>query len=393
MTEKSIEWRIPFNKPAIVGTEFDGVQQVFSHGKFAGGGGFNKACNQWLKQHLNACDVLLTTSCTHALEMAALLCELSPDDEVILPSYAFTSTATAFARCGAKLVFVDCLSSTMNLDPDAVAVAITPRSKVIVALHYAGVSCDMRALRALADKHKLKIVEDAAQALFASHEGQPCGTLGDYGCFSFHETKNLHCGEGGALVLNRPEDVEKAEILLEKGTNRMRFFRGETSRYEWVGMGSSYVTSELNAAFLLAQLKAGEDITKARLASWKAYYRFLQPLEAAAQLELPSPPSNCKHNGHIFWIKLADKLERDALIAHLKVQGIAAVFHYIPLHSAPAGRVYGSFHGEDLNTTKESMRLLRLPLYYDITEAEIEAVVCAVTDFFVAAGDRSNATT
>ncbi|ABG30273.1 dTDP-4-amino-4,6-dideoxygalactose transaminase [Roseobacter denitrificans] len=386
-----MEWRIPFNKPALVGTESGEVQQVFAQGKFAGGGTFNKACNRWLRDHLDASGVLITTSCTHALEMAALLCDLQPQDEVILPSYAFTSTATAFARCGAKLVFVDCEAATMNLDANAVAAAITPRSKVIVALHYAGVSCDMRALRALADEHGLKIVEDAAQALFASYDGKPCGTLGDYGCFSFHETKNMHCGEGGALVLNRPEDVQKAEVLLEKGTNRMQFFRGETSRYEWVGMGSSYVPSELNAAFLLAQLKAGAQITQARLASWQSYERLLRPLEEAGHVALPNPPRDCQHNAHIFWIKLAGKPERDAMIAHLKAQGIAAVFHYIPLHSAPAGRVYGTFHGEDINTTRESERLLRLPLYYAITQEEIAEVVHAVTAFFALTGETHSA--
>lgn len=374
-----MQWQIPFNKPAITGTEQAILEDVFRHNKFSGGGEFNKQCNAWLKEHLGAAGVLMTTSCTHALEMAALLCDLQPGDEVILPSYAFTSTATAFARCGARLVFVDCDPVTMNIDPQAVEQAITPRSKVIVALHYAGVSCDMQALRRLADAHGLKIVEDAAQALFASYQNEPCGTLGDYGCFSFHETKNIHCGEGGALVLTHPDDVEKAEIMLEKGTNRMRFFRGETAKYEWVGMGSSYVPSELNAAFLLAQLRMGEAITAQRLARWELYHHLLQPLAQQGLVELPSPPEDCQHNGHIFWIKTATQTQRDGLIHALKQQGIGATFHYIPLHSAPAGAEYGEFVGTDRYTTAESGRLVRLPLYYGISEHDVETVVQAIT--------------
>lgn len=376
-----MQWRIPFNKPTIVGTEQAKIEQVFLKRKFSGGGDFNQACNQWLQEHLHAKGVLLTTSCTHALEMAALLCDLKPLDEVILPSYAFTSTATAFARCGAKLKFVDCNPQTMNIDPVAVEQAITSHSKVIVALHYAGVSCDMQSLRNLANKYGLKIVEDAAQALFSSYRGTPCGTLGDYGCFSFHESKNLHCGEGGALILNHIEDVERAEILLEKGTNRMSFFRGEKSKYEWVGMGSSYVPSELNAAFLLSQLNAGDHIITRRLARWQRYHDLLQPLANDGMISIPNPPTVGQHNAHIFWIKLANKKTRDALIVYLKQHGIGAPFHYIPLHSAPAGAKYGEFVGEDRYTTNDSDRLLRLPLFYDLTESEVEEVVSRIFTF------------
>lgn len=385
-----MQWHIPFNKPAITGNEPALLQQVFTKNKFSGGGYFNAACNAWFTEHFGAAGALMTTSCTHALEMAALLCDLKAGDEVILPSYAFTSTATAFARCGANLVFVDCEPDTMNMDMRAVADAITPRTRVVVALHYAGVSCDMNTLRTLADKHNLKIVEDAAQALFASYHGQPCGMLGDYGCFSFHETKNLHCGEGGALVLRHAEDVEKAEILLEKGTNRMRFFRGETSKYEWVGMGSSYVPSELNAAFLLAQLQEGANITSHRLALWHHYRTLLAPLAEAGFIELPNPRAECGHNAHIFWIKLANKTQRDRLIAHLKERNIGATFHYIPLHSAPAGQQYGRFHGEDKFTTRESERLVRLPLFHSLTEAEQQLVAEAVAGFIATLPARTS---
>lgn len=376
-----MQWRIPFNKPAIVGTESDRIRDVFSKNKFSGGGTYNKACNQWLIDNLNAAGALMTTSGTHALEMAAQLCDIQTSDEVILPSYAFTSTATAFARCGARLKFVDVSPQTMNIDPAAVERAITPRTKVIVALHYAGVSCDMQALRKLAARHALKIVEDAAQAILASYREVPCGTLGDFGCFSFHETKNLHCGEGGALILKHPEDVERAEILLEKGTNRMQFFRGETSKYEWVGMGSSYVPSELNSAFLLAQLETGEQITAKRLSVWQHYRKRLQPLAEDGLINLPEPTSECQHNAHIFWIKLANRSQRDALIAWLKVKGIGATFHYIPLHSSPVGPQYGEFIGEDRFTTRESNRLVRLPMFYSLTESEVDEVTNCIASF------------
>ncbi len=376
------KWRIPFNRPTLVGAEQANLDEVLSRRKFSGGGHYNAACNSWLRSHLGVRGVLMTTSCTHALEMAALLSDVQPSDEVVLPSYAFSSTATAFARCGARLKFVDCDPQTMNIDTAAVEKAITPRTKVIVALHYAGVSCNMQALQALADRHGLKIVEDAAQALFASYRGQPCGTFGDYGCYSFHETKNLHCGEGGALVLNRKEDVEKAEILLEKGTNRMRFFRGDIAKYEWVGMGSSYVPSELNTALLLAQLEANETITANRLAHWHHYREALTPLREAGLIELPKPPDDCQNNAHIFWIKLAGKTQRDELITDLKQRGIGATFHYVPLHSTPAGRKYGEFAGEDRYTSRDSDRLLRLPLFFGMADAEVEEVTSHIAGFF-----------
>ncbi len=376
-----MQWRIPFNKPTIVGTERDNINNVFHNNKYAGGGSFNKACNLWLKDNLHAAGALTTTSCTHALEMAALLCDLQGSDEVILPSYAFTSTATAFARCGARLKFVDISPQTMNIDPVAVEKAITKNTKVIVVLHYAGVSCDMQAIRQLAEQYSLRIVEDAAQSMLASYLDIPCGTLGDFGCFSFHETKNLHCGEGGALILKHAEDIERAEILLEKGTNRMQFFRGEVAKYEWFDMGSSYVPGELNTAFLFAQLEAGQQINTKRLSLWNCYQKHLQPLAQKEWISLPQPPQECQHNAHIFWIKLKDKVQRDSLIKYLKRRGIGATFHYIPLHSAPAGVRYGQFSGADIFTTKESERLVRLPIFYSLTESEIEEVVMNITDF------------
>lgn len=294
---------IPFNRPGVIGTEHEYLKSVFKRGKFGGGGPFSKRCCEWLRENYGAPAALTTTSGTHALEMAALLCDLRPGDEVILPSFAFPTTASAFVRCGASLVFVDVDPATMNIDVAAVAAAITPRTRVIIALHYAGVSCDMDSLSRLATEHGAFLVEDAAQAVFSSYKRKPCGTIGSFGCLSFHESKNIHCGEGGALVINDAEYVERAEIIWEKGTDRSRFFLGQVDKYSWQELGSSYVLSELNSAFLLAQLEEGERITADRLRSWNEYASLLQPLADSGLVEVPGIPSDCSHNGHIYWIK------------------------------------------------------------------------------------------
>lgn len=309
-----------------------------------------------------------------------MMCDLEPGDEVILPSYAFPSTATAFARCGASLVFVDVEPETMNLDVDAVAAAIGPRTRVLVPLHYAGVACDMGALAALAGEHDLTIVEDAAHALLSTYEGRACGTFGAFGCLSFHESKNLHCGEGGALLVNRGELAARAEMVVEKGTDRSRFFRGEVDKYTWQDIGSSFVLSELNAAFLCAQLERAAEITADRVASWRRYHGRLAPLAAGGRIEVARVPAGRRHNGHMYWIKVADADERSRLMAFLDDRGISAVFHYVPLHSSPAGRRFGRFAGEDRHTTSGAERLLRLPLYFGFRE--VDRVVDAIEIFF-----------
>ena len=361
---------IPFNKPAIIGTEQNYLKQVFQYGKFAGGGPFTQQCRDWLKQHYGSSDALTTTSCTHALEMAALMCDLRPGDEVVLPFYAFTSTASAFVRCGASLVFVDVEPTTMNIDPKAVDSAITSKTRVLVALHYAGVACDMEALLALADEHNLILVEDAAQAILAKYQDRPCGTIGLFGCLSFHESKNVHCGEGGALIINNRDYVDRAEVILEKGTDRLRFRRGEVDKYSWRDLGSSYVLSELNCAFLSAQLEHGCEITKERLSNWRYYHELLSPLARQGLIDIPDRAAVGAHNGHIFWIKTKNLEERTTLIAFLRERGIHSVFHYVSLHSSSAGRRYGRFIGEDRYTTSGSERLVRLPLYYGFSQAE-----------------------
>ena len=372
--------RIPFNVPTITGNERGYIDEVFRAKKFSGDGPMSQRCNAWLRQHFNVDGAFVTTSCTHALEMAALLCDLNSGDEVILPSYAFSSTATAFARTGARLVYVDVDPVTMNIDPGSVAAAITPKTRVVVALHYAGVGCDMQTLTALASRHGLIIVEDAAQCMFASQGGRPLGTFGAFGCISFHESKNLHCGEGGALIVNDPAYIPRAEVILEKGTDRVRFKREGLGKYTWRDIGSSYVLSDLNAAFLLAQLEGGERITRARLATWNAYRTALQPLNRAGKLQLAEIPPDNAHNAHIIWIKLRELAERDALIEHLASARIMGTFHYIPLHSAPAGPKYGTFSGVDNHTTRESERILRLPIYSGF--AAVERVVGCIEHFF-----------
>ena len=373
---------IPFNIPPQVGTELGYMRQAMANNKICGDGPFTRRCDEWMEQRFHAGKVLLTTSGTTALEMAALLCGIQPGDEVILPSYTFSSTATAFVLAGAKLVFVDIRPDTMNIDEAKIEPAITEKTKVICVMHYAGVACDMDTIMQIARRHNLKVVEDAAQGVMASYKGKALGTIGDFGCYSFHETKNFSMGEGGALVINDPETVTKAEILREKGTNRASFLRGQVDKYTWVSYGSSYLPSDLNAAYLWAQLEAAERINLQRLSLWQTYYDALEPLAKAGRIELPTIPADCVHNAHMFYIKLRDNDDRSQLIAWLKEAEIMAVFHYIPLHSSPAGEAFGMFAGEDRYTTKESERLLRLPLFFNLAPVNQRTVINTLLSYF-----------
>lgn len=378
---------INFNVPPYVGTEMDYVRQAAEQNrKICGDGPFTARCHQWLEERFGAEKALLTTSGTSALEMAAILCELEPGDEVILPSFTFSTTATAFVLAGAKLVFVDILPDTMNLDETKIEEAITDRTRVIVPVHYAGVACDMDAILDIARRHNLKVVEDAAQGVMSTYKGRALGTLGDFGCYSFHETKNYSAGEGGALLVNDPACVERAEIIREKGTNRARFFRGQVDKYTWVDYGSSYLPSDMNAAYLWGQLEAADAINEDRLATWNAYYEAFEPLAQAGLVQLPFVPDDCQHNAHMFYL-VCDSLEqRTALIDFMKARGVQLVFHYIPLHSSPAGERFGRFHGKDEHTTSISERLVRLPLYYGMTAADRAAVIDAVLAFYQGGG-------
>lgn len=373
---------IPFNVPPVVGTEINYIAQAIASHKICGDGQFTKRCSQWLEERFHAQKVLLTTSGTSALDMAALLCDLHPGDEVILPSFTFSSTATAFALTGATLVFVDVHPDTMNIDEQKVEEAITERTRVIVPVHYAGIACEMDTIMEIARKHHLLVVEDAAQGVMSTYKGRPLGTIGDFGCYSFHETKNFSMGEGGAIVINDPAYNTRAEILREKGTNRSCFFRGQVDKYTWVDIGDSYLPSELNAAYLWAQLEMADQINQNRADSWERYYAALLPLAGQGCIDLPSVPKDCCHNAHMFYIKCKDLEERTKLISRLKEQGISAVFHYIPLHSAPAGKTYGRFHGADVYTTSESDRLVRLPMYYGLAPEDVDRVVKAVKEFY-----------
>lgn len=373
---------INFNVPPVIGTETKYIQDAISSKKICGDGQFTKMCSQWLEENTGTSRALLTTSCTHALEMAALLLDIKPGDEVIMPSYTFVSTADAFVLRGAKVVFVDIRPDTMNIDENLVEDAITDRTRAIVPVHYAGVSCDMDKICALAQKYNLAIVEDAAQGVTSTYKGKVLGTIGDYGCYSFHETKNYSMGEGGALLIKNPESILMAEIIREKGTNRSQFFRGQVDKYTWMEAGSSYLPSELNAAYLWAQLEDIENIFDDRMASWNLYNDLLQDLKVTGKIELPFVPDDCEHNAHMFYIKTKDLEERTQLINFLKDKGIATAFHYIPLHSAPAGKKYGEFHGKDKYTTKESERLLRLPLYYGLKQDEVEMIAKSIYEFY-----------
>lgn len=373
---------IRFNVPPYVGKETEYMKAAIDSHKICGDGEFTKRCNAWIEEHTGTAKALLTTSGTQALEMAALLSDIQPGDEVILPSYTFVSTANAFVLRGAKLVFVDIRPDTMNIDEKLIEDAITDKTRAIVPVHYAGVGCEMDTIMDIAKRHNLVVVEDAAQGVNAYYKGRALGSIGDYGCFSFHETKNYSMGEGGAILINRPEQIEDAEIIREKGTDRSRFFRGQVDKYTWVNIGSSFLPSDINAAYLMAQLEMADEINENRLQSWARYNEGLQDLAQEGVIELPYIPEECAHNAHMFYIKTKDMEERKALISYLKERDIAAVFHYVPLHSAPAGLRFGRFHGEDRYTTKESERLLRLPMYYNLSESDQQKVIDAVHGFY-----------
>ena len=373
---------IYFNNPPFVGNELEYVRQAIDNQKICGDGPFTKKCSQWIESKTGTSKALLTTSCTHATEMAALLLDIKPGDEVIMPSYTFVSTADAFVLRGAKAVFVDIRPDTMNIDENLIESAITEHTKAIVPVHYAGVSCEMDKITELALKYNLKIVEDAAQGILSTYKGKMLGTIGDFGCYSFHETKNYSMGEGGALLIRDPNYIEKAEIIREKGTNRSKFFRGQIDKYTWVDAGSSYLPSDLNAAYLWAQLEQADKIFDNRMKTWNLYYELLTDLQKQGVISLPVVPEHCTHNAHMFYIKVKDLDERTHLIDFLKEQGILAVFHYIPLHTAPAGRKFGVFCGEDRYTTKESERLVRLPMYYGLEEEKVVYIVNKIKDFY-----------
>lgn len=372
--------KINFNIPLVTGKEEEYLQNVFKNAKFSGDGDYTLKCNAKFLEMYPDSKTLLTTSCTHALEMAAILIDIQPGDEVIMPSYTFVSTANAFVLRGAKIIFVDVRPDTMNIDEQLIETAITDKTKAIVPVHYAGVSCEMDTIMSIAKQYNLYVIEDAAQGMMSSYKGKPLGTIGDIGCFSFHETKNYQCGEGGAIVLNKEKFFERAEFIREKGTNRSKFFRGQIDKYSWVDVGSSYLPSELNAAFLLAQLESAKKVNEDRLNSWNLYYELLSKLDD--KIELPTVPDNCKHNAHMFYIKTKDLQERSELIEYLKEDNIGSVFHYVPLHSAVAGEKFGIFHQEDIYTTKESERLLRLPMFYNLSEDDIRFVAQTIEKFY-----------
>ena len=361
---------IHFNVPPFVGTEFKYMQEAVENHKICGDGPFTKKCDKWMEERFNAKKAMLTTSGSTALDMAALLCGFKPGDEVILPSYTFSSTANSFVLAGAKLVFVDIRPDTMNIDEKKIEQAITEHTKAIVPVHYAGVACEMDTIMKIAKKYNLIVVEDAAQAVMSTYKGKALGTIGDFGCFSFHETKNYSMGEGGAILINNENYIERAEILREKGTNRSQFFRGQVAKYNWVDFGDSYLQSDLNAAYLWAQLQVADEINDDRLSTWNAYYEAFKGFEAEGKIELPVVPDGCVHNAHMFYIKFKDLDTRQDYIKYMKENDILCVFHYVPLHSAPAGLKFGRFNGMDEYTTRESDRLVRLPMYYHITSED-----------------------
>lgn len=373
---------INFNIPPYTGSEIEYIQKAVLNHKIGGDGEYTKKCSQWLKDKTGRA-ALLTTSCTHATEMAALLCNINAGDEIIMPSYTFVSTADAFVLRGAVPVFVDIRPDTMNIDETLIEAAITNRTKAIVPVHYAGVGCEMDTIMQIAEQYQLKVIEDAAQGIMCTYKGTALGAIGDYGCYSFHETKNLSMGEGGALLLQDQKNImEEAEIIREKGTNRSKFFRGEIDKYTWVNHGSSYLPSELNAAYLWAQMENADYIMADRMHTWLLYYEQLSELDKKDFLELPVVPKYCKHNAHMFYIKVKDLNMRSKLLAYLKENGIMAVFHYIPLHSAPAGVRFGRFVGEDKYTTVESERLIRLPLYFKMKEEQVLYVCEKIKQFY-----------
>ncbi|MEE1227911.1 MAG: dTDP-4-amino-4,6-dideoxygalactose transaminase [Lachnospiraceae bacterium] len=373
---------INFNIPPCAPKAMEYMEKAIKNHKISGDGEFTKLCSAWFEEKTGAAKVLLTTSCTHATEMAALLADIKPGDEVIMPSYTFCSTADAFVLRGAKVVFVDIRPDTMNIDETLIEDAITDKTRAIVPVHYAGVACEMDTIMDIAKRHNLLVIEDAAQGVMSTYKGKALGTIGDYGCYSFHETKNYSMGEGGAILLHDIEDRDRAEIIREKGTNRSKFFRGQIDKYTWVNAGSSYLPSDLNAAYLWAQLEIADKIYDDRMATWNLYYEELTPLRDAGYIDLPVVPEGCVHNAHMFYIKAKDLAERTELISFLKSNEISTVFHYIPLHGAPAGQKYCVFHGEDKYTTRESERLARLPLYYGIEKEKVLTVCQKIKEFY-----------
>ena len=373
--------RIAFSRPPLMPSTAEYVLYALQ-GKLSGDGEFTQKCSLWIQEKLGAPRALLTTSCSHALDMAAYLCNLQFEDEVIMASYTFSSTANAFVGMGAKIVFLDIRPDTMNIDETLIEGAITDKTRVIVPMHYAGIACEMDTITNIANKYSLLVVEDAAHSVMSFYKGKALGTLGDFGCFSFHDTKNYSMGEGGALLIRNAEKALKAEIIREKGTDRSRFFRGEIDKYSWVDWGSSYLPSELNAAYLWSQLEMADEINEARLDIWNQYYDALRPLADEGNIELPYVPLGCTHNAHLFYIKVADRETQTRLLEHFREQEISAVFHYVPLHSSKAGEKFGRFHGKDRFTTIESSRLIRLPLYYGLASEDIFEVVECVYKFF-----------
>ena len=373
---------ISFNVPPYIGKEQDYIMEAIRAHKICGDGEFTKKCNAWIEDRTGVSKALLTTACSTALDMAAMLSEVGPGDEVILPSFTFVSTANAFVLRGAKLVFVDIRPDTQNIDEKLIEDAITDKTKVIAPVHYAGVGCEMDTIMDIAKRHDLLVIEDAAQGVMSTYKGRALGAIGDYGCYSFHETKNYSMGEGGALLIKDQSKVDRAEIIREKGTDRSKFLRGQVDKYTWVDMGSSYLPSEMNAAYLYAQLEEADRINEDRKASWNEYYEMLTPLADTGRIELPVIPEECEHNAHMFYIKVKDIEERTELAAFLKRNGILAVFHYVPLHSAPAGSKFGRFHGEDRYTTTTFERLLRLPMYYGLGYDNVEFICDKIKQFY-----------
>ena len=382
MIQTKQEFAIRFNVPPFTGKEFDYIKKAVANQKICGDGEFTKKDNAWIEERTGTAKALLTTSCTHALEMAALLTDIKEGDEVIMPSFTFVSTADAFVLRGAKIVFVDIRPDTMNIDETKIEAAITDKTKAIVPVHYAGVACEMDTIMDIAKRHNLRVIEDAAQGVMSIYKGKALGSIGDFGCFSFHETKNYSMGEGGALLIRDKEKIEDAEIIREKGTNRSQYYRGQVDKYTWMNFGSSYLPSELNAAYLYAQLEHADEINNQRLGSFNRYMEGLSDLRDAGLIELPVIPEGCKANGHMFYVKAKDLEERTALIDYLQEYGVYSAFHYVPLHSAPAGIKFGRFSGEDVYTTKESERLTRLPMYYGLKESQVDYIVSKVKAFY-----------
>ncbi len=375
---------INFNVPPYVDKAIDYIKECVENQKICGDGIYTHKCNEWIEKQTGTKKCLLTTSCTHATEMAALLADIKEGDEVIMPAYTFVSTADAFVLRGAVPVFVDIRPDTMNIDERLIEAAITDKTRAIVPVHYAGVSCEMDTIMEIAEKYNLIVIEDAAQGIMSTYKGRALGTIGDFGCFSFHETKNYSMGEGGALLIRDEKDIEAAEIIREKGTDRSKYYRGQIDKYTWVNFGSSYLPSDMNAAYLYAQLEIAQEMNDARLACWNRYYENLQFLKDEGKIELPTVPKDCVHNAHMFYIKAKDIQERTALLNYLKANEILSVFHYIPLHTAPAGLKFGRFHGEDKYTTKESERLARLPMYYGLTLEQVDYICKVMKDFYKA---------